>query len=256
MGQLHEILAVEKSTDDAASKLVKDTLMKFGKAAAYFEGSDKTLKMLTENPANEALEASLREEKGLVTTVYETLSYTLDFVGRAEDVKFQKSLTNQKATGDIVVNGKILVANVPVDMLLGLEARLTTLRNVFDQMPTQNAATEWVPADSSLKGAVKTKTPTVTTKTEKRVSGVTVSPATDKHPAQVQIVNTDEIVGKFTTVKFSGAATSEQKAAMLENIDALIRAVKQARQRANSIEAVKETISDKLIPFLMAPLNQ
>ena len=256
MGKLHELLAVEKTRVEASDKLLADAADKFKKPAAYFEGSDRSLEMLEQTDESQAVEAAARESKDLVTTVHETLDYALKYWGDAEDVLFQKNKSNQKAVANIVVGDETIVADVPVDELLGLEVRLTRLRHLFDLMPTQNAATEWVPADvNGLTGAVKTKNARVTTKTEKTMVPIVMAPATDKHPAQVKESYTDKVIGRFNETKFSGAATSLQKAEALENIDNLIAAVKQARMRANSIEHVTDKISDALVTYLMRPFT-
>ena len=52
------------------------------------------------------------------------------------------------------------------------------------------------------------------------------------------------------TTTWSGMISSAQKSAILGRMDKLIRATKKARQRANTQEVVKVTISKKLIDFL------
>jgi hypothetical protein len=256
MGKLHEILAVEKTVEEASNKIISETNAKFGKVDAYFAGGIKTLELLEEGLANKAIEAAAEQKAELVTTVHETLDYALNYWANAEDVKFQKDSTNQRAIADIVVDGEVLAKDVPVDTLLGLEARLVTLRNTFSLMPTLNAAVEWVPADvGGLRGAVRAKDPMVQTKTEKTVGAVVLYDATDKHPAQLEKVTNDKVVGTFTTVRFSGAASTMQKAEVIARTDKLLVAVKQARMRANSVEANDGKLGADIKNFLLAPFS-
>jgi hypothetical protein len=256
MSKLHELLAVENTTNDASNKMLRDAEEKFRKSAQYFEGFDKRLEMLVESDAKEAVELAGGERKELITTVQETLEYALAYYGKSEDVKFQINESNRDAVADIVINNEVLVKDVPINQLVGLESRLAKLRTMFEAIPTQNAAIEWVGADSALKGAVKTKEPIVTTKTDKKLTPIMLAPATDKHPAQVKEAYTDEVVGKFSLVKFSGAATSQQKADLMDSIDSLITAVKQARTRANNVEVKTRKISHALISHLMQAFSK
>src|SRR5574343_197031 len=131
MTRLHEILAVEKNRSAQANKLLEETGNKFRKEQ-FLSGHLKTLKMLVDSPENAAIEAAARDEKELPTTVPETLEYALKFWADAEDVTFQKNLTNQRANADLLFRGNVLVSNVPVDELLGLEVRLENLRLTLD----------------------------------------------------------------------------------------------------------------------------
>lgn len=254
MGKLHELLAVEKSKTNASNKLLSDTLNKFGKSE-YFKASNRVLKMLSDSAENEALELAAFENSSLPTTVKETLDYALKFWSDAEDITFQKNVTNQKAVADITVDGVVLATNVPVDELLGLESRLETLRKVADAIPTLSASVSCVNADTELgrDGSWVAREKEVTTKTEKIMTAVVLYEATDKHPAQVKEVAQDKVVGKFTKTNYYGSATSAQKADMISRIDELLVATKQARMRANSVEADNRVIGKTIVDYIMQP---
>jgi hypothetical protein len=72
MAALHELLAVEKTLSEQFKRLFQDTMQKFGKEE-YFQGHVKTLKMIAENPQNDAIERAAAENRELPTTVQETL---------------------------------------------------------------------------------------------------------------------------------------------------------------------------------------
>lgn len=252
MSQLHELLAVEKHRNNQVEALVTETTAKFGKYE-YFAGALKTLKMVEDSPANAAVEQAARTQMEVRTTVHETFEYIFDFWAQAEDVQIQKNATNQKARGKIDLAGLDL-PELPVDELLGLEVRLEKLRQLAKQMPTLNAAKEWE-ALPERKGLYKTKNIEHTTKTEKVMYPVVLAPATDKHPAQVKEATKDNVVGTFSLIEYSGAATTEQKARFIERLDDLIAAVKQARMRANTTEVEKINIGKTLAKFMLEPFE-
>lgn len=252
--KLHELLAVEQTRSKAAELLLQETQAKFGKAH-FFTGELKTLKMLNESPENDAIQAAAREEKPLPTTVIETLQYALDSWAKAEDVRFQINATNQQAKAELLFRGEVIAQNVPVDELMGLEARLTQMRQVFAAMPTLDASKKWEPSDIGKAGAWVTANTEQTSKTEKKFEPLVLAIATDKHPAQVKEAYRDAVVGTFTRISQSGAATSKQKADVLATVDELIAETRQARMRANSTEAVKEKIGQSIVNILLKPFT-
>lgn len=250
MGKLHELLAVEKTKNTGVAKLMAETIHKFGKIE-FFSGHVKSLKMLEEKPENAAIEAAGSEVRNLPTTVPATLEYFFKFWAEAEDVTFQKNMTNQRAVADLLFRGTTLATNVPVDELMGLENRFEQLRNMFVQMPTLPAAARLSVLTNGQKGAWVGE-PETTTKTEKITVPVVLYEATDKHPAQVKESSKDIVVGKFELTKMYGAATSQQKADVIAILDDLIVETKQARMRANSVDAATDRIGVKITNVILS----
>lgn len=255
MAKLHELLAAEKTPTGAWNQLYEDTLKKFKNPTHFFDGHSKSLSMIEDSPANKAIEDQAREEKPVTTTVFETLEYALDIFGKAEDLQFQKNETNRKATGTVMWKGTALLKDMPVDELLGLEARLTKLRQLYVEVPTLDATKHWKPAKSISPHVWSTEFPEETTKTEKQTIPVVMQAATKEHPAQVAAIQKDVVIGKFTTTKRSGSSTALQKADALKRIDELLIEIKQARMRANETPVVSGSISDVLLPLLLEPFQ-
>lgn len=254
MSKLHELLAAEATPTGAWNTLLEGTMKKFKDPTHYFEGHSKSLKMIEDSAPNQALELAAREEKPVTTTVYETLEYALDIFGKAEDLQFQKNSTNRIATGDVMWRGKVLLESLPIDELLGLAARLTKLRELYVAAPTLDASKHWQPADGAH--VWELKFPEETTKTEKKTIPNVVVPATKEHPAQVQLTQRDDVVGRYTVTRRSGSATALQKAEALKRIDELLMEVKQARVRANDAEVVRGSVAERLLPLLLEPFAQ
>lgn len=256
MTKLHELLAAEKTPNGAWNQVYEGTMKKFKNPSHFYEGHSKSLSMIEENPGNKAIEEQAREEKPVTTTVYDTLVYALDIFGKAEDLQYQKNSANRTAVGIVMWKGEVLMDGIPIDELLGLESRLTKMRQLFNEIPTLDATKHWNKAQGLGAYVWETTHPEETTKSEKTVVPVVMSEATKEHKAQVQAVSKDTVVGKFTTIKRCGSSTAEQKADAIKNIDDLIVEIKQARMRANETEVdTNKQVAKTIIDLLLAPLQ-
>lgn len=254
--KIHELLAVEKTRTAAWHTVLDDCLKKFGKPEDYFSGHSKTLSMIEDNDANKALEASAREEKPVITTVLDTLEYFFREFEQSENLQIAKNAANQSAKATIMWEGQPLLVDVPFDECLGLEARLARIRKLILSLPTLDAGRYWERDAQAGRDVWITKHPDETTKTEKIVVPVVLAPATDKHPANVQAMGKDVVVGRYSTTHRSGAATSAQKAEMIRRIDALLAEVKKARQRCNeAVVSDDESRAATLVRLLLQPLK-
>lgn len=253
MTKLHEILAAEKSVNASWATLKTDTLTKFAKPEHFFSGHTKRLAMLEDNPANKAIEAAAKEDKALPTNVYDTLDYALGIFANAENLQYQKNATNAAARASVEFRGTTILADLPVDQLLGLEARLEALRTVILAAPTLDAGREWT--FDTTQGCFVAE-PESTTKTEKIMVPVVLAQATDKHPAQVKESTKDNVIGSFSLIRRSGAATAVQKSEAIKVIDELAVEVKKARMRANSTDLVGEVkVGDIIKALLLTPFK-
>lgn len=253
MAQLHELLAAEKTTVAAWNTLQTETLKKFGNEH-FFNGGTKVLQMIEDSEANKAIEAQAREHKEVPTNVFDTLEYALDIWARMENLQVQKNLTNASARASVEFRGQTLLADMPVDQLLGLESRLQKIRELYAAMPTIDAARKWS-RDAKENKNVWVSDPEYGTKTEKIMVPVVLAPATDKHPAQVKESTKDNVVGKFTLIKRSGAVTAVQKSEAIKLVDELLIEIKKARMRANETEVVNRDIGKVLTTLLLNPLK-
>lgn len=153
---------------------------------------------------------------------------------RLFDVTAALDWTNQRARGDIVLLGGeqpvTLLADVPVTYLMFLEKKLTDLETVVRKLPVLDPGQQWEldPNTDTYRSQ-----PVVTVKTKKIPRNHVLAPATDKHPAQVQVYQEDIPEGTWTTVKFSGALPASKINEILNRIKTLLAAVKFAREQAN-----------------------
>lgn len=249
MTKLHEVLAAENTVVATAQKIHAETLGKFNRFSEFFVGAVRSLKRIGSELADREIEASAARVKAMPTDVIATLEYALPVIGKMLNVKAQKHRANQLAQADLIVGGKTLVAGAPVDFLLDLEAQIPQLRALFEALPTLDPTRVW---KATERGRWQTE-PMHTAQTEKEVYGIVLSPATDKHPAQIKEASREKVVGTFTDIVTSGAATTDQKANVLAFLDELQVAVKQARMRANMQEATGTadgtTITKEILAF-------
>lgn len=249
MTKLHEILAAEKTVKDQNKVLLDNTLTKFKKSENYFRGYTKTLKMIADSDENKAIEEAAREDKPVITNVYETLDYLFSFWAKNEDFQAQKNEANTRAVSYLEFRGQRLLENVPVDELLGLLDRLGGLRSVLLEAPSIDSSRTW--EQGAVKYTWRATADDVGTKTEKRLTPIVMSPATDKHPAQIEKVVNDVVIGKTTTRKSSGELTAQQKADLLAAIDELISEGNKARSRCNEIDVNKDVTVGTVITAVL-----
>lgn len=246
--KLHEILAVEGSLEAQWTKVGTECVATFSKKANHFQGFHKWLEMFDENRKQE--EQGATEHKELVDTVNGKLQHVWKYFSKYLDVVAKKERTNQLARADIVVDGNVLAENVPATMLLGLETRLKSLRQVYDAIPTLQPGIAWVKDPDRGKGVYKTANLTTATKTEKETRHKVLVEPTEHHPAQIDKWTENVAVGVYKTEQWTSMVSPATKSMWLENLDTLIRAVKQARQRANNTVVEPLPMGKALMKFV------
>ena len=249
MGKLHELLAVEPDLKGASEKIIGETINTFTKKQHHFIERIKSYQ-----PKDEDGDTFAAEKQEMVTTVPKKLDHTQEVVVRYLDGMAQKEFTNTEATAVLEVDGKPLIdMPLPATLLLALEGRLKQLREVYNAIPTLDPSETWHWDDKTKTYEAEAKQ---TYKAKKVYRNHVKAPATDKHPAQVETYTEDERVGTWTEKKWSGMVTPAEKALLLERLDVLARAVKQARQRANDTEVKKLSVGDALFNFINDPIKK
>lgn len=162
-----------------------------------------------------------------------------------------RELGNTLARGTVVVDDETLLENVPVGTLIGLEKRLGEWRTFIAKLPILDPAETW-DVEDEVRGIWRSQ-PVKNTRTKKipRVL-VTVQP-TEHHPAQTHIWQEDRIIGEYTTIKFSSALHPTRKSELLARVDRLIRAVREAREEANTQQVENQNVADPILDWLLAP---
>lgn len=254
MGKLFEILAVEANHEGVAKKLLSETTQTFKNKENLFGGKLRTLNMFDTSPEKavemKAVEAKERTEIKISSTVPDSMNYLGCILADYYDVVYQKEATNQLAKQDIIIDGVVIIKDVPVTFLLSMENRLKDLRNVVLEIPTLAPGKFWTP-DGNYGRNVHRTPEEHNLKTAKDIDFRIAAPATDKHPAQVVQTEAVRNIGQYTDVTWSGLITSADKAMLLERTDKMLQAVKRARGRANTQEAINDKVGDKILGFII-----
>jgi hypothetical protein len=248
--QLHELLAVEKSLAETATNITRETTKTLATKETLFSGMVKSNQIFAEDKQH--LTAAT-EHKEVQSTVYEQLDFLKLNVGRYWDLIIQKEEANQRAKGDIIIDGEVIASDVPSIVLLGLEKKLHGLIETFKSLPTLDSSKSWTRAEDYERANVwEVRHPIERQQTTTQKTYIEASPATQHHKAQlVEDIKTD-VIGKYIVTDFSGTITSIDKANKLERLTKLIRAVSAARQRANCVEINTELkVGDVLFDYIL-----
>jgi hypothetical protein len=239
--KLNQIIAVEKSVKSKSFSELTDAHHAVQKSA-LLAGISRTYQPKDEEGEQlppESTKLQIRTES-LLRQVGATLTRLLDITAT-------KDVTNCAAKADVVVDGGVLLADVPVTYLLFLEKQLTDMHTFIKKLPVLDAADTWAfnePADSYATEPVRT------IRTKKVPRNHVKAEATEKHPAQVEVYYEDIAVGYWTTVKYSGALPAKRIADLLQRVETLQQAVKFAREEANSTDVIDRKVGDKVFGYL------
>lgn len=185
------------------------------------------------------------------TKVQISATETIDEVGkiltRLFDVTATKEWGNTGATADVVVDGEVLLAKVPVTYLLFLEKQVRDVEAFVKKLPLLDPAETWEWDDTA--NAYRAQA-VETVRTKKIPRNHVKAPATDKHPAQVEVYSEDVVVGTWRTVKFSGAMEASEVKRISERVTKLSEAVKYAREQANMTEVADIKVGTKVFDYL------
>lgn len=243
MPKLNQILAIEKGErQKAAAELT--TLHRKAEKPELYEGRVRSYK-----PANEEGEKLPDEVQLVQVRQKEVLAHVTSILTPAWDIVATKDWANaESAHADVVLeDGTVLLTRVPVSYLLWLEKELNDLLTFVKKMPTLDPSEHWL--FSSEQNVYITKM-AWTNRTRKQKRVLEKSPATEKHPAQVEVFDEDVVIGRFEAIRMSGAFKAEDKERILDRITSLRKSVLFAREQANSVEAERKTVAKKIFDHL------
>ena len=243
MAKLNQIIAIEKGVK-SQSVSATDQLYKAVQKPELFNGFMKTYQAKDEDDG----EKLPSEKKRVQYTVPDVLRAVERSMADLMIVTARKDWTNCVAKGDIVVGDTTICSGVPVPYLLFLEKQLTDLRTFVSHLPLLSEDETW---DLDANAGLYKSEATQTHRTKKIQRPIVLYQATPEHPAQTAMVTEDVISGFWTTVKQSGAMPKPGKMELLFRVDALLRAVKEAREAANGIDEVEPPpVAESIFQFL------
>lgn len=239
--RLNQVIATEKHNRQAADKQI-DAAYKAIQKPSLFDGHTKEYRKNSYDG-----EDVPREYQRVQVTSQQVTKIVSENMAKLLDVVAQKDSANCVAKASVVVDGETLIEDAPATFLLFLEKRLIDIRTMLSKLPILDAAEDWIWNDSV--GLFKSA-PRKTSRTKKVQKAIVLFPATDKHPAQTQLITEDEVVGQYDYTRLSGAIKREDGVALMERVDKLYNAVKHAREQANLVDAPEKNVGDKVMGYL------
>jgi hypothetical protein len=241
MTKLHEVIAIEKGIRNRNQAKI-DELYKVVQKEDLFTGYTRVY-----TPRNEGDETFDTEVKTVQTFASAITSAFREFETEIIDIEAKKNVANTLAKADIEVNGKILALDVPVTTLLFLEKQVSHIKAMIEKIPVLDPSKEW---KADLNSPLHIAALVTTYKQKKIQKSLVLAQATDKFPAQAQLITEDETVGQWSKLETSGAMTANRKMDLWKRTNALLDAVKQARERANSTEVASVNLGESLLSFV------
>jgi hypothetical protein len=241
MAKLNQIIAIEKGVKGQSLRDLTDAHQLLQKPS-MLNGISRTYR-----PKDEEGEQLPPESTRVQVKAEEVIEQTVEILVKLFDVTATKDWANTKARADVVVNGKVLLAQVPATYLLFLEKQLVDIHTFVKKLPVLDAADTWTFDASSDCWATE---PAQTIKTKKIPRNHVKAEATEHHPAQVEVYYEDVAVGYWRTVKFSGALPAKRVNDLLERVETLQQAVKFAREEANSIDVEDQKLGETIFRYI------
>jgi hypothetical protein len=244
---LSQVITVNKSVHSRAYEQISE-LHKKAQKPDLFAGIVKTYEA-----SNDAEEQLPPESKPVQLRWEEILNSYKKLWTEWWDLEASKDEANTRAKADITVDGVVLASDVPVSHLLFLEKQLADVRKAIDVLPELPSDKEWTfdPSSNIHKTEVRRKARVQNKKRPVVLHGPVFKDGHPPLPAQTQLVDDQVITGYYSEMHLSGAVTQAKKQGMLERVNRLIDAVKDARQRANQTEAADKAVGKKLLDFVM-----
>ncbi len=244
MPKLNQINALVTARKGDAEKQVTE-LYKLIQKEALFAGRERTYRPLDEINGQKLPAESQRVQQradDLIRQAREKWTELWNLVG-TQDVG------NTQARADIVVDGKVLLASVPVTSLLFLDKQVNDLETFISKLPTPDPAEEWThdPNTGLLRGKANESM-----RTSKEPTVIVKYDATKEHPAQTELFTKDVPVGTWTQILYSGCIPTDRKNAILARVRKLQDAIKLAKEQANLLDVERQKVGDPLLEFVFS----
>ncbi len=240
--RLNQIVAIER---DVLSRAYKDITKEYHllQKPDLCEGFTKTYSAKEEGGETFPPESKL-VQLGVEDSLKEMHSRMRDVF----DMRLTKDVGNMTAKADVILDGGAVIKNVPVPTLLFLEKQLLDIMSVLQKLPILDKAEAWTFDEARSYHVTQ---PSLKTRTAKVQKALVLYPATEKHPAQAQLITEDMQVGMWSTVKHSAAIPEQRRKDLVERCETLMKAVKDAREQANIEEVDELTMGDVVFNFLL-----
>lgn len=253
--KLSTLLGLRERVETGFKNMLDDMFKKFKNNQGLFMGERKTY-----TPEDGfADEPTKRGFVNVSSTVPEQLAwmntYTEDFM----NVIFSIEKTNASGIvkAPLVVEGKVWGEYSSLE-LLRLKTTLdnTKFRELYKEVPVRSQTDLWkISEDDAFTGRKIFEAPieegyAKTTVKESYILTDPHSTANTPRPPQVAEKSNQINIGKYTAQKFSGAISMQERAVMQRKYDTLYKAVIEALENANNVDALESDLGTKILNFI------
>jgi len=242
MPKLNQVNAILSARKSEAEKAVHD-IVKLLQKEQLFSGRERTYRPLDEVNGQRLPPESQKVQQRVDQLIEQARGNWTELW----NLVLTQDAGNQQARADIVVDGKTVLASVPVTTLLFLDKQLGEAENFITKLPTPDPAEEWSHDPNS--GLLKSQA-TESLRTQKEPAVYVKYEATKEHPAQTEFYMRDAPVGTWRQILYSGCIQADRKNLILARLKKLRDAVKLAREQANLIDVERQKAGEPLLAFL------
>ncbi len=251
MAKLHQLLATDNSLKGQAQKCRTEMQTTLEKKRHLFEEKRITFTSLAEGSP-----AVTEDQRDIQTTVRKEVAWLSSILTKAIDAAYAIDIANTQAKSDIVLeSGVILFKDVPATALLQLEKRIKEVQEFVRTIPTLDPA-KGFSLDLNKEPGIYVGREVRKNRTSKEIVPLVLYAATDKHPAQVEKISKDIVIGTILEQEWSSLITPALKAELLERSEDLYRAIATARSKANDqeVDTREHKIGERLLDHIFQPL--
>lgn len=246
---LSQVIAVEKAARQAAKKSTA-LLLQDVKKPQLVAGFTQMFKPDVQ-PVGEGTSAIVQPDKGtrLQLVTEDSIAELARVLIPAIDITAAKDWANCDAKASIMIGDVTIVPDVPVSHLLWLEHQLTEVLMFFKNCQTLDPAEYWEPVDGEP-GKFRSRAEHRIA-TEQHMESLVLIEPTQHQPGQAQPISVQARIGMWEITKYSGALKPERKRELGERAEALLGAVRQARERANQGAAPVQDVGRHVFAYLL-----
>lgn len=236
--RLSQVLAVEKQIKNKCNDRGAE-ILKLLQKPELFDGHRRDFA-----PATDTSEQIPSDSKLVTYYVPKLLKEAVELQAELIDTTYTKDTGNCSISGTLTLNGK--THQVPVPFLLWMEKQLLDLKALFTCAPTLDLSKKWNQESSNLWATE----PILVARNKKTPTPLVLYEATDKHPAQVQLIEKETLQGYWSISYISSAIPAEVREGYLARVEELLKEVKQAREEANAIRIPQCEIAHDLLAHI------
>lgn len=240
---LGQVVATEKAARQRANKEAGD-IHKLAQKVVVLSGLSRTYQPKDEEGQKLPPEGNIVQE-----TIPDLIERFTAAFSPALDAAATKDFANCDAAASVKIEDAVILADVPVTHLLFLEHQLQEVRTFIGALVTLDPAETWTRNEQT--GLWESR-PSQTIRSEKHEVPLVLHAPTKEHPAQVKSTMQESAVGTWTSVRLSGAIPEARKRELLHRADALLDAVKVAREAANQQPAPRREVAEPIFRYLFA----